>query len=390
MKPSINRLAIVSGSRADWSLWLPLLAEFNNHPEFEILLVTTGSHYHSLQNHSLQNIIAAGYSPKAEVIILPKTTTPDDISVATGKGIQEFTKVWMQLNPTAILVLGDRYEMFAAATSAYFLNIPLIHLYGGETTAGAWDEGLRHAISHFSQLHFTAAEAYRQRLIQMGQHPNRIFTVGSLGIDAQKMVDIPSRNSLLKWLELPNQTEFLLITFHPVTKKKDGGIRELKVLLEALIDQKEHLIFTSPHPDAGGEKIQKIIEDFCFNRQDSTKIILNAGNIWYPALLKYAKAILGNSSSGIIEASNFHTPVLNWGIRQSGRIIPDNVISCTGSKKILLNNINKLLSEDFKQFCKKTNNPWGDGNSAKKIIHILKTQIPFKFEPLPFYDLPQT
>ncbi len=277
-----------------------------------------------------------------------------------------------RLQPDVILLLGDRFETHAAATTALLMNIPIAHIHGGEITEGAVDEQIRHSITKMSYLHFCSTEVYRKRIIQMGEDSSRVFNTGAPGIDNIVNLDLLAKSGLEKFIEWRLPKKFALLTYHAETLDNDNLDKKLEQIFSALQHSELGVLFTYANADYGGRFINDKIENFCNLNRNKYKVVKNLGQLKYLSLMKYCDLLIGNTSSGIIEAASFNKPVVNIGKRQSGRLRGDNVIDCTSDNLEVA--INLALSNEFLIKCSQQKNIYGDGNSAVRIVDILASQ----------------
>ena len=371
-----KKICILTGTRADYGLFYPLLTELKKESQLKLQIIATGMHLSPEYGLTYKVIEKDGFLINEKVEILLSSDTDTGISKSIGLGIIGFADTFEKLKPDMVIVLGDRFETFAATTSAFIAKIPIGHIHGGEITEGAIDDALRHSITKMSYLHFTSTEEYRTRIIQLGEAPERVFNVGALGLDNIKNLKLLRKKELEKKLNFNFKKNTALITYHPVTMEKNTSKLHIKELLKALDKTKNlKLIFTRPNADAGGRVIIRLIDDYVKNRQDKAVVFTSLGQLKYLSTLKYVDIIIGNSSSGIIEAPSFKKPVVNIGDRQKGRIKAESIISCKAKEENITKAIQKGLSKDFKEICKKADNPYGKGNSTEKIIKVIKKEI---------------
>jgi len=285
-------------------------------------------------------------------------------------------------------LLGDRFEMLSAAIAATFAKIPIAHIHGGETTEGAFDESIRHSITKMSWWHFVAAEDYARRVIQLGESPQRVFNVGSLGIEAINKTKLLSRKKLIEKMGIQFKEKNLMVTFHPVTLEQKTSKNNFKSILDSLIINKDiYIIFTMPNADPDSAIIKEMIDDFVLHQKERSIAFTSMGHLNYLSTLQFVDGVLGNSSSGIIEAPIFKIGTINIGDRQKGRLRSSSIIDCRPDVKLINQSINKLYSKDFKKTLIQSKNVYGSGNSSKNIIDILKIdKIPKELKK-DFYDL---
>jgi GDP/UDP-N,N'-diacetylbacillosamine 2-epimerase (hydrolysing) len=380
------KLAVITGSRADFGLLTPLLTRLKTHPRFELQLIACAGHLVPTQGLTLNAIKTAGFTPVAEIDMLLASNSPQAISKAIGLGILSFTDIFMQLKPEALLVLGDRFEILAAATAALVLNIPLIHLEGGQITQGAMDEAIRHAVSKMSHLHFTACETYRARLITMGERPETVFNVGATGVENIATLSTKPLRALSKEFAFDFSRPFLLITLHSETATKTLTAKQMaQKLCAALAVSPLHLVFTGSNADAGGEVINAIFKDFVAQDPEKRLFHLSLGHENYLSLARHAQCVVGNSSSGLIEIPSLGVPTLNIGTRQKGRLLAKSVITC--DFETIDEGLSHALSPAHVALAKQATNPLQQENTSLQIITHLE-QINFStLQPKVFYDV---
>jgi GDP/UDP-N,N'-diacetylbacillosamine 2-epimerase (hydrolysing) len=339
-----------------------------------------GSTYQEIEND--------GFIINKKVEMLLSSDTPSAISKSTGLGMIGFADAFNDLNPDLLIVLGDRYEIFAATTVAMFAKIPIAHIHGGETTQGAFDEAIRHSITKMAWWHFVASEDYKNRVIQLGESPSRVYNVGGLGVDAIKKTKLLSKKELTNKMGIKFSKKNLLITYHSVTLEDETSQKYFESLLNALKELKDaYLIFTLPNSDSDGRVIKRMIKDFIANNGERSISFTSMGSLNYLSTLQFVDGVVGNSSSGLAEAPTFKIGTINIGDRQDGRMKAESVIDCNPDQKSITTAIKKLYSNRFQNTLSTVNNPYGNGKAAGKIMKILKkTKIPDELKK-EFYDL---
>lgn len=371
---NIHKIAVITGTRAEYGLLKPLIDGLRDDSNFELQLIVTGSHLSPEFGLTYRCIEADGVPIAAKVEMLLSSDTPVGITKSMGLAFLGFADALERLQPEAVIVLGDRYEILCAAASAVVARVPVFHIHGGETTEGAIDEGFRHAITKLSYLHFTSTEAYRKRVIQMGESPERVFNTGALGIDNIKKLNLLSKAALERELDFQLDKEFFLVTFHPVTLEKNTARGQVEALLEALDSVTDtKIIFTKANADTGGRIINELIDEYVARNGDRCIAFISMGQLRYLSAMKYSSLVLGNSSSGLIEAPSFPVPTVNIGDRQTGRIRAESVIECEPYARSIREAIGKARSEKFRNSIAHTQNPYGDGRSAERIIEIIRS-----------------
>ena len=388
----MKKICVITSSRADYGLLYPLIQEIRSSPVLKLQLIVSGSHLSPQHGMTINFIHRDNLFVDFEVPIIQKSDSDLDINNAFSIGINGFANAYKKLTPDLVLILGDRYEILASAISATIMNVPIVHLHGGEITRGAYDDAFRHSITKMAHFHFVAANPYKERVIQLGENPNHVFCVGGLGVDAIKKVSVLSRKELAKELNIQLKEKVFLVTFHPVTLEKSKSSYQINSLLEALgkiIEQKIYdlsIIFTLPNADAEGTKIACKIEKFVKKYRD-VFVFPSLGQKKYYSCLKHFDLIIGNSSSGLLEAPTFKIPTVNIGSRQEGRLKATSVIDCGGSKNSIIDAINLALSNSFAPQIINAKNPYGNGGSSKKIVSVLEKIEIEKIENKTFFDI---
>jgi len=383
-----RKICVVTGTRAEFGLLRWLMLEIENDPGFELQVLATGMHLSNEFGLTSREIEEAGFSIDEKVEMLLSSDTSIAITKSMGLGMIGYADAYDRLDPELVVVLGDRFEIFAASAAALIAGIPLAHLHGGETTEGAFDEALRHSITKMSNLHFTAAEVYRQRVVQLGEHPDRVFNVGGLGIDAIRRLELLNRDALEQSLNFKFGKRNLLITFHPVTLEgKTSSEQQMAALLEALGELKStHMIFTMPNADTGGRDLMAMVKEFSEGRKN-VALFTSLGQIRYLSCMKYVDAVVGNSSSGLAEAPSMGIATVNIGDRQKGRLLASSVISCDSTRQSISESLRTVFEASFQESLKSVDNPYGNGGASKKIAEVLRNQ---RFDGLlkkSFFDL---
>lgn len=381
-------IGIITTSRADWGIYLPLLHAIECEPDFALRLYVSGSHLCDAHGRTESLITAAGFGIDHRIPIDMHTDDALGVHRAISQGVERFGQVLHDHAPDLLIVLGDRFEMFAAALAALPLRIAVAHIHGGETTQGAIDESLRHGITKLSHLHFVAHDSFARRLIRMGEQPARVFVCGAPALDAIAQLEPLSREALSQKLGFPLPARYLLVTFHPTTLQLDQVPAQTDDLLAALSQIDLPMLVSSPNADPAGLAIRKRIEAFIAARPDAHKLP-ELGQAAFFSLMHHATAMIGNSSSGIIEAASFHLPVVNIGDRQKGRLHGANVIDTPCHTQPILDAIRRATSDAFRQSIRNMVNPYGDGRAAVRIVEAIKaTRLDADLLIKPFYDGP--
>ncbi|MBL1241824.1 MAG: UDP-N-acetylglucosamine 2-epimerase (hydrolyzing) [OCS116 cluster bacterium] len=382
-----KKICVVTGTRAEYGLLFWLMKAIEAHPDLELQVIATGMHLSPEFGLTYQEIEKDFTIDKKIEMLLSSDST---VGIAKSMGLAQisFADAYADLTPDLVVVLGDRYEIFSAASTAMILNIPIAHLHGGETTEGAFDEAIRHSITKMSHLHFAAAEDYKARIIQLGEQPERVFNVGGLGIDNIKKLKLLSRVEFEQSIDFKLDQKNILVTFHPVTLEQATAKTQFQNLLNA-IDQLEntHIIFTKANSDTDGRVINKMIDDYVGANPQKSVGFTSLGQSRYLSALQYMDACVGNSSSGLIEAPSFHIGSINIGDRQKGRLKAASIIDCAPEKASVLAAFTTLYSDEFKAQLPALENPYGDGGASEKIIKILAAQDLSNILKKTFYNL---
>jgi len=369
----VNRkICVVTGARAEYGLLRWVMERIATTAGLELQLIATGMHLSPEFGLTYREIEADGFCIDRKVEMLLSSDTPTGLSKSMGLGLIGCGEALAQLQPDVMVVLGDRFEVFAAAAAAMIARIPVAHLHGGESTEGAFDEAIRHAITKMSHLHFVAADQYRQRVIQLGEHPNRVFLVGALGLDGIKKLRLLDREALEASLKFRLGPRNLLVTFHPVTLEHATSHGQMAELLAAL-DQLEntHLIFTMPNADTDGRALFDMVEEFVAVHPNA-RAYTSLGQLRYLSCLRYVDGVVGNSSSGLIEAPGLGKGTINIGDRQRGRLKAGSVIDSDPDRQAIGVALRRLYSPEFQEKLTTVRHPYGEGGASEKIVEVLK------------------
>jgi len=366
----MRTIGVVTTARADYGLYVPILEAIRKQRGLKLQLYVTGMHLSKHYGLTVKDIEHSGYRIKAK-IKMTLSDSPQHIGQAMGEVTKGFSKVFAKNRPDILLVLGDRYEMHAAALAAIPWGIPLAHIHGGELTYGAFDEYFRHSLTKLSHLHFATTQEYARRIVQMGEEPWRVFAVGSPGVEGLMRQPVMTRDELARRFRVDFGKPILLVTFHPVTMEAGDTAAHIRHLLTVLAGYKNHnIVFTRPNSDTGNRVIQKAIARFVKGHRNAL-LVPAFGHAGHTSMMHYAKAMVGNSSSGIIEAASFKLPVVNIGTRQEGRIRARNVIDVGYSPAEIRQGLKRALSASFKASLKNLRNPYGDGKTSGRIVRVL-------------------
>ena len=369
----IRKICVVTGTRAEFGLLRWLMQEIQHEQELELQVLATGMHLSPEFGLTYREIEQAGFVINAKVEMLLSADTATAVTKSMGLGLISYADAYERLTPDLIVVLGDRFEIFAATAAALIAGIPVAHLHGGETTEGAFDEAIRHSITKMSHLHFVAAEEYRRRVIQLGEQPERVYLVGGLGIDAIKRIKLLDRVALEESLGFKFGPRNLLITFHPVTL--EGQIssgQQMAELLAALGELDDtHLLFTMPNADTGGRELAAMVNQFAATRQN-VRVYTSLGQLRYLSCMKFVDAVVGNSSSGLAEAPSMGIATINIGDRQKGRLSASSVINCEPTQQSISDALSTVFDPSFRSTLTSTKNPYGSSGASEKIAKIIK------------------
>lgn len=384
------KITVVTGTRAEFGLLEPLMQKIKKSVVLDISVVATGAHLLESFGSTLTDVLAAGFTVDATVHELTSAGTGGEVARQVGSGISSFASVLSSSAPDAVLLLGDRYEIFAAAVAAFFLGIPIVHLHGGEVTSGAFDDGLRHSISQLARLHAVAAPEYRQRLIRAGAEPDSVHVVGGFGVDSISKLPLLSREDLESELGAKLCDPILLVTYHPVTAASHDTNAEIAALVRALhAFPAATVIFTFPNADPEHETII----DFLKRVVDATRgwhIFAALGQQKYISLMALSAAVVGNSSSGLTEAPAIGIPTVNIGPRQEGRLAADSVISCGASSEEISAAVSQALSAEFLASVTNSTGPYGTPGAADKVLQLLESTQFDTLGPRKYWDPPST
>jgi UDP-N-acetylglucosamine 2-epimerase (non-hydrolysing)/GDP/UDP-N,N'-diacetylbacillosamine 2-epimerase (hydrolysing) len=367
----MRKIMVVTGTRAEYGILKPVLKEIRNQPQLELSLIATGMHLSYEFGYTIKEIEKDGFIIDSKVDMLLSNDDKEAMAKSLGIGIIGMTQAIQKIKPDVTLICGDRSEAFAAAIASAYLMIPVAHLLGGDSAIGSnIDDSIRHAITKFAHIHFTATKKHANRIIKMGEEPWRVHAVGSPAIDSIIHGKKIPRETIAKKFHLNLKSPIILVLQHPTSISSDNVETEIRETLEAIVKMKYQSIVIYPNADAGGRRIIQIIKEY--EKYPFIKIVKNINHNEYLSLMNISNVMVGNSSSGIIEASSFHLPVVNIGIRQQGREQAGNVIDVNYDRKEIISAIKKsLYDKNFQKKVQKIKNPYGDGNASKKIVQIL-------------------
>lgn len=382
----MRKICVVTGTRAEYGLLYWLMKEIEQDPELELQTIVTGMHL-SPEFGLTYKEIEKEFTITKKIEMLLSSDTSVGISKSMGLAQISFAETFEELRPDIIVVLGDRYEIFSAVSTAMIARIPIAHLHGGETTEGAFDEAIRHSITKMSHLHFTAAEVYRDRVIQLGEHPSRVFNVGGMGIENIKRLKLLSKNEFEQSIDFTLGEKNILVTFHPVTLENSTAKEQFQELLHAVDElQGTQIIFTKANSDTDGRIINQMIDEYVAKNRNKAVAFASLGQLRYLSALQFMDAVVGNSSSGLLEAPSFKIGTINIGERQKGRLKSQSVIDCSPTKESILKALDKLSSHQFKKQLQTVINPYGDGTASQTIVNLLKNIELTSILKKTFYD----
>ena len=365
-----RKICVVTGTRAEYGLLFWSMKKLAEREDADLQIIVTGMHLSPEFGNTHKAIEQDGFVIDRKIECLLSSDTSVGISKSVGLGVISFGEAFADLNPDLILVLGDRFEILAAVTAAMLSRIPVAHCHGGEATEGLIDEAIRHSITKMSQLHFASTAEYRNRIIQLGEQPNKVFNVGALGIENINRIKLMSKEDFEASINCKLKQKNYMVTFHPVTLDKASAETQFKELIDALDEQEDSLtIFTKPNADNDGRIIITMIDEYVAANRDKAIAFTSLGQLRYLSAMQYLDAVIGNSSSGLIEVPSFKIPTINIGDRQKGRIAGSTVINCEASKSSVSAAINQALSNEFITSLKTTKNPYGEKNSSDLIVN---------------------
>jgi GDP/UDP-N,N'-diacetylbacillosamine 2-epimerase (hydrolysing) len=384
----MKKICVITGTRAEYGMLRWLMQGIKDDHELALQVIATGMHLSPEFGLTFREIERDGFFIDRKVEILTSSDTHIGTIKSMGLGLIGFADAFAELKPDLILVLGDRFEIFSAASAALVARIPVAHVHGGELTEGVIDEAFRHSITKMSHLHFVAAESYRRRVMQLGEHPDRIFLVGGLGVESIKRMQLLDKASLEASLDFKFGDKNLLVTFHPVTLEEDTALVQLGEIFAAIGTLKDtKILFTMPNADPGGRAIMHAIESFV-SINPNTRLYSSLGQLRYFSCVAQVDGVIGNSSSGLLEIPSLKKGTINIGNRQQGRLKASSVIDCEPERSSIISALRRLYSSDFQDSLIQVLNPYGDEYSSDKIVSILKKVSLDGIVKKQFYDLP--
>lgn len=372
----MKRIGIMTGTRAEYGLLKPLMQEINKDNDLELYLIVSGMHLSPEFGMTYKEIEEDGFQINAKVEMLLSSDSPVGISKSIGLGIIGFADEFQRADLDMLILLGDRYEALSAAICAMVMRIPIAHLHGGELTEGAIDEGIRHSITKMSYLHFTSTEEYRRRVIQLGENPERVFCVGAIGVENIKKINLMTKEELERSIHFEIDENTVIVTYHPVTLENNTVEEQFLNLLKVLDrNPKIRMIFTKANADTNGRIVNELIDKYAAQNSERACAFMSLGQKRYLSALKYCRIVIGNSSSGIIEAPSFGKPIINIGDRQKGRICADSVINCGYTQQEIQQAMETALTKEFENKASNCRNPYEKKNTAANIISVIKDYL---------------
>ena len=383
-----RKVCVFTGTRAEYGILYWLMKGIQNEPSLELQLIVSGAHLSPEFGLTYKEIEKDGFIIDKKVEMLLSADTPSAISKSTGLGLIGFADAYNDLKPDVIVLLGDRYELIAAALCALYFKFPIAHIGGGESTIGAFDEAVRHSITKMAWWHFVATDEYKNRVIQLGEKPEHVFNVGGLGVDAINKACFLSKQALMQKIGIQFRKKNLLITYHPVTLEKESSQKYFQSLLDALIELDDvYLIFTMPNADSDSRILKQMVDTFVSIHKQRSISFTSMGSINYLSTLQFVDAVVGNSSSGLTEAPAFKIGTVNIGDRQKGRLKAKSIIDCEPNKASIKQAIDTLYSNDFQNILSLVENPYGNGQVTEKILKVLRDSLLPEEPKKEFYNL---
>ncbi|MBU4491739.1 MAG: UDP-N-acetylglucosamine 2-epimerase (hydrolyzing) [Euryarchaeota archaeon] len=384
----MRKICIYTSSRAEYGLLRGVLQEIKAEPTLQLQIFASGMHLSPEFGMTIQEIRDDGFEADETIEILLSSDTPTAICKSMGLALIGYGEALQRLKPDMVVVLGDRFEIFCMAAAAQVCRIPLTHIHGGETTEGAIDEAFRHSITKMSHLHFASCEVYRQRIIQLGEAPDRVFNVGALGVENIRRMSLMGRSELAAAIGFNLDKPYFLVTFHPVTLEKSTSEGQFQSLLDALDAFPEYnVIFTKANADTDGRVINRMIDEYTKKRPERCLAVTSLGVHRYLSAMKYATAVIGNSSSGIVEAPSFKIPTINIGDRQKGRLQADSILNCSPDANAIRQTIGHALSLAFQENLSGISNPYDRPGTCSTIVRLLEKTDIFGITKKTFHDV---
>ncbi len=383
-----KKICVITGTRAEYGLLYWLMKGLQQEPDMTLQVIATGAHLSPAFGMTADQIEADGFHIDRRVDMLLASDTSTAVAKSMGLGLIGFADAYEALQPDLVLMLGDRYELVPAAYAALVARVPIAHIHGGEITEGAFDDAIRHSLTKLAHFHFVGAEAYRRRVIQMGEHPDRVYLVGGMGVDTIKKTRLLSREALEESLGLHFKKRNLLVTFHPVTLDETSPAKQFRELLAALHERSDtQIIFTMPNADTGNSEISSLVQQFVKEHREHASAFTSLGSLRYLSTLQFVDGVVGNSSSGLAEAPTFKIGTVNIGDRQKGRLQAASVIDCAPERSSIARAIETIYSAEFRKTLEQAVNPYGEGCATEKILGVLREASLDAGTGKSFYDL---
>lgn len=383
----MKKICVITGTRAEYGLLSKLMKRIDDCPDMQLQIIATNMHLSPEFGLTYREIEADGFHIDKKVEMLLSSDTRNATTKSLGLGIIGFADAFEDLAPDMVVILGDRYEMLGAASAALLYGIPIAHISGGDVTEGAYDDAIRHSISKMSHLHFTSAEEYRQRVIQLGEQPDRVFNFGAIGLDNMRQIQFLDRQSLEQSIGFEIGEDCILVTYHPVTMERNSAETQFGALLEAIDRVGCRVIFTKPNSDSEGRIIIKMIDEYVAANSDKAACYTSLGYVRYLSALQFVKAAVGNSSSGILEVPSFGIPTVNIGDRQKGRLRADSVIDCNTDVDSIEKSIRGALSQEWQTIARNATNPYEQPDTVARIFEMLQQCDLSQMKQKRFYDI---
>ncbi|MFF3100865.1 UDP-N-acetylglucosamine 2-epimerase [Viridibacillus arvi] len=382
-----RKICVVTGTRAEYGLLYWLMDKIRKDTELELQVIVTGMHLSPEFGLTFQQIEKDGFVIDKKIDMLLSGDTPAAITKSIGLGVIGFADAYQEIEPDIVVVLGDRFEILAAAQAAMVSRIPIAHIHGGELTEGLIDDPIRHSITKMSHIHFAASDEYRRRIIQMGEQPDYVFNVGTLGIEGIKKTEVLSKEAFKESIQF-EVDKFFLITLHPTTLENSTAEQQIQTLLSALDTFDDYkIVFTKTNADTDGRIINTYIERYVQQNKERSIVFDSLGQLRYLNAIQHCAAVIGNSSSGLVEVPVFLKPTVNIGDRQRGRLKAESVIDCNFEKEDIINAISKSIDKVFLQKIQSMNQVYGEGNTSEQMVSVLKKISLDSILKKKFYDI---
>lgn len=386
----MRKICVVTGTRAEYGLLSRLMGMIKDSPLTQLQIIATNMHLSQKYGNTYQEIEKDGFAIDCKIPIINENDKDDAVTTvkSMAKALSGFADAYNNLKPDLVVVLGDRFEILAAATAAMIERIPIAHIHGGEITEGAYDDAIRHSITKMSHLHFASTEEYRKRIIQLGEQPDTVWYVGALGVENIKKLLLLSKEEIEESIDFKLDENTILVTYHPVTLGYHTAEQDIKEFIDALDERKDlRVVFTMPNSDTGAQAMAEAINAFVANNSDRAVAYKSLGVIRYLSVMRQVAAVVGNSSSGLVEVPSFGIPTLNIGDRQKGRIAAESVYDCRPDKDSILAGLEVILSSDFQQKVKLVRNPYDKKGTSQAIFDVVSTYPLEQLKQKHFYDL---